>query len=149
MGGENEKEQGGFRITDRRSFTKEGEIRQEANPEGQKMRTSRESESSQGEVSGTHDSASSPPPTDRAAIGFSSFLFSLATTAMVHLGEIPDPEGGKSREDLDAAKQMIDILTMLKEKTEGNRATEETRLLEELLYELRMKFVAKSKASQL
>ena len=76
---------------------------------------------------------------------FSSFLLSLATTAMMHLGEIPDPVAGGSNQNLEAAKQMVDILSILQKKSEGNRTADESRLLEELLYELRMKYLAKTK----
>ncbi|MCH8818989.1 MAG: DUF1844 domain-containing protein [Acidobacteria bacterium] len=81
-------------------------------------------------------------------MNFSSFLLSLATTGMVHLGEIPEPTTGQKLENLEAASQMIDILGILKEKTEGNLLSEESQLLESLLYELRMKFLSKSNVVQ-
>ena len=68
---------------------------------------------------------------------------------MVHLGEIPEPTTGQAQENLEAARQMIDIVGILKEKTEGNLSSEESQLLENLLYELRMKFLSKSKAVEL
>ena len=80
---------------------------------------------------------------------FASFLLSLATTGMVHLGEIPDPGTGQTSENLDAAKQMIDILSVLKLKTNGNLSADEARLLDSLLYELRMKLMTKSKVIRL
>ena len=64
---------------------------------------------------------------------FSSFVLSLATTGMVHLGEIVDPAVGQKQENLAAAKQLIEILSLLKEKTEGNLSAEEAQLLEGLL----------------
>ena len=82
-------------------------------------------------------------------IDFSSFVLSLATTAMVHLGEVPDPAAGKPQENIAAARQMVDLLSMLKEKTEGNRTAEENRLMDEILYELRMKVLTKSKVIEL
>ena len=60
------------------------------------------------------------------------------------LGEVPNPYSGKKEEDVDAAKHIIDILTLLKEKTKGNLSQDEEKLLESVLYELRMKFMAKS-----
>lgn len=67
---------------------------------------------------------------------------SLATQAMVHLGQIPNPVTGKAEVQLEGAKHVIDMLQMLEEKTEGNRTPEETTMLTNLLHELRMAFVA-------
>lgn len=75
---------------------------------------------------------------------FSTFVLSLSSSAMVHLGEVPAPETGRIEENVQLAKHTIDILCMLKCKTEGNLDSEEKRLLDDILYELRMKFVAKS-----
>ena len=95
-------------------------------------------------------SADQGDPTEGNAqkIDFSSFIISLATTAMVHLGEVPVESGGQP-EDLDAASQMIDILGMLEKKTEGNLSPEESRLVHDILYELRMKFLAKRQVVKL
>ena len=68
---------------------------------------------------------------------------------MVHLGEIPDPGTGRKSENLDTAKQMIEILSILKQKTNGNLSADEARLLDSLLYELRMKLMSKSKVVRL
>ena len=76
-------------------------------------------------------------------IDFSTFVLSLATTAMSHLGEVPDPATGKNETNLDGAKQIIDILCMLKEKTSGNLSREESQMMEHFLYELRMKYLSK------
>lgn len=74
---------------------------------------------------------------------FSTFVLSLASSALVQLGEVPDPSSGKVAEDLALAKHSIDILSMLQDKIAGGLDAEESRLLEGLLYELRMKFVMK------
>ncbi|MGE3842321.1 MAG: DUF1844 domain-containing protein [Vicinamibacterales bacterium] len=79
--------------------------------------------------------------TDQPAISFTAFIMSLATTAAVHFGDIADPVSGTSQPNLPAAGQMIDILSMLKDKTRGNLDAEETELVDNLLYELRMRFV--------
>ena len=71
-------------------------------------------------------------------VSFSSFIVSLATSAMGHLGEGPD-----SKVDLPMAKQTIDLLGVLKEKTEGNLDEDEQKLFEAVLYETRMKFLEK------
>ena len=74
---------------------------------------------------------------------FSTFILSLASSALVHLGEVPDPSSNKHAEDIALAKHSIDILTMLQEKTSSGLDEDESRLLEGLLYELRMKYVVK------
>jgi len=75
---------------------------------------------------------------------FSTFVFSLGTSAMVHFGDFPDPVTKKAERNLEAAKQTIDILGILKDKTKGNLSDDEERLLESLLYELRMRYVRES-----
>lgn len=77
-------------------------------------------------------------------VTFSTFILSMASSAMVHLGEAPEPDTGKEVLNLPLAKHTIDILTMLKEKTSACLAPEEARLLDGLLYELRMKYVMKT-----
>lgn len=82
---------------------------------------------------------------DQPRVTFTAFVMSLATTAAVHFGDVADPATGASQANLPAASQMIDILAMLKEKTQGNLDAEEQELVETLLYELRMRFVEASK----
>ena len=74
---------------------------------------------------------------------FSTFVLSLASSALVQLGEVPDPGTGKKEENILAAKHTIDILSMLRDKTRNCLDADEERLLEGLLYELRMKYVVK------
>lgn len=80
-----------------------------------------------------------------STVDFSSFLLSLSTQAFVSLGEMKNPMTGETKIDLDATKQIIDIICMLQERTKGNLEPEETQLLENILYDLRLKFVEKSK----
>ena len=80
-------------------------------------------------------------------IDFSTFIMSLTSSAFYHLGDMADPETGKTETNLPAVNQTIDMLTMLREKTKGNLNVEENKLLEQLIYELQMKYVAKTKAS--
>ncbi|HVX11490.1 MAG TPA: DUF1844 domain-containing protein [Pirellulales bacterium] len=68
-------------------------------------------------------------------------LTTLATQALVALGQIPHPASGKPETHLDEAKHFIDTLEMLEAKTAGNRTAEETQLLENLLHELRLGYV--------
>jgi len=65
----------------------------------------------------------------------------MYSDALVHLGQVPDPMSGQPHVDLEQAQFTIDLLTMLKEKTEGNRTPEESAVLEEILATLRMAFV--------
>jgi len=74
-------------------------------------------------------------------VTFSSFILSLNTSALYHMGEIADPQTGQKTQDLELAKNAIDTLTMLKEKTEGNLDSDEGELLASIVYELKMRFV--------
>jgi len=74
-------------------------------------------------------------------ITFSTFILSLNTAALVHLGEIPDPITNKKQVNLTLAKQTIDTLEMLKEKTKGNLSVDEEKLLQSIIYELKIKFL--------
>lgn len=78
-------------------------------------------------------------------VSFTTFALSLASSGLVQLGEVPDPSSGETSENLLMAKHTIDILTMLRDKTSGCLDADEKQLLEALLYELRMKYVMKSK----
>ncbi|MBI3332599.1 MAG: DUF1844 domain-containing protein [Candidatus Omnitrophica bacterium] len=87
----------------------------------------------------------SASPGEQADLRF--FLSSLSMQAMTALGELPHPVTNQRHEDLEQARTLIDILGMLKEKTKGNLTGEEASLLDGVLYELRMKYVAKSQGS--
>lgn len=83
---------------------------------------------------------------DQPQITFIAFVFSLASNAAVHFGDLPDPMTGDTRPpDLEAAAQLIDLLAMLEEKTRGNLTAEERQLLDQVIYELRMRFVEAKK----
>ncbi|MFQ5928215.1 MAG: DUF1844 domain-containing protein [Acidobacteriota bacterium] len=150
MGDENhekeEQQQSGFKVIDRRGFTPQGQSRREAQQEPPQSKAPPKEEGPSA-ASRKGDVSQESPRSDasEAIMDFSSFLLSLATTGMVHLGEIPEPTTGQRSENVDAARQMIDILSILKEKTKGNLSAEEAHLLDSLLYELRMKFLTKSK----
>jgi len=77
-------------------------------------------------------------------IDFSIFVLSLNTSALVHLGADPDP-AGELRENLPMARQTIDILTMLEEKTRGNLTGAEERLVGQVLFDLRMRYSDRAK----
>jgi hypothetical protein len=83
--------------------------------------------------------ASEPNPN---AMTFEAFLLSLGTATLVALGEIDNPMTGKKNANADAARQHINILELLVQKTIGNLSSQEKKLLEDILFETRMKFVA-------
>jgi len=89
-----------------------------------------------------------PEPPFLPEINFSSFIFSLSTSALLHLGEVPDPVTQKREKCLPLAKQTIDILGMLKEKTQGNLTPDEQKLIENLLADLRWRYIREAKDQQ-
>jgi len=86
-----------------------------------------------------------PHQSDMPEVNFSTFILSIGSSALVQLGEVPDPESGQMMENLLAAKHSIDILSMLQEKTKSCLENDEQQLLDTLLYDLRMKYVLKTK----
>lgn len=83
---------------------------------------------------------------DAQQVTFIGFVLSLAHTAAFHFGDVPDPATGKNGDaNLGAAKQLIEILALLEEKTRGNLSAEERQLMEQLVYELRMRYVEATK----
>ena len=137
MAGEDEKQEGkGFTVQDRRRFSPEsGEPRENAPAAADA--TAGESRESVSDTQSGQRSRQEPLP----EINFSTFVISLSTQALMHLGEIADPLSGKVETDVTAAKQMIDILGMLREKAKGNLSSAEERLMEDILFDLRMKYV--------
>ena len=75
-------------------------------------------------------------------VTFSTFALSLASSALMHLGEVPDPETGRTVRNEALARNAIDLLTMLDDKTRNGLTADESKLMRDILYELRMKFVA-------
>ncbi len=143
-----ENEPGGFKIKDRRLFNAEGDLKSAVPDEEDRPQVAPMAAEPGSPATGAPDPGGSSQP-GAPPMDFSSFVLSLATTGMVHLGEIVDPAIGQKRENLDGAKQLIEILSLLKEKTEGNLSAEEAQLLEGLLHELRLSFLGKTKAIQL
>ena len=81
-------------------------------------------------------------------LSFTAFVLSLATTAAIHFGDMADPQTGQPVEpNLEGASQMIEILSLLDQKTRGNLTAEERQVLEQVLFELRMRFVAATNAA--
>ncbi len=134
-----EKTDKGFTVKDKRSFTSKGESKEplEETPhdEPRKQETAAQPESE-------HPVNESQPPLPE--INFSTFILSLSSSALFHFGELPDPVTNQKQQNLPMAKQTIDILGILQEKTSGNLTEEESKLLENLLYDLRMRYVTES-----
>jgi hypothetical protein len=131
-------EPSGFKVVDRRAFTTEGSRREESPSEGNKAEPT-------------------PPPAERVSrpevieppeaelsdepSGFETLVSYLSTTTMFQLGLIPGPGGERIPPDMVNAQRTIDLLQVLQEKTTGNLTPNESRLLDDVLYELRMTFV--------
>lgn len=88
---------------------------------------------------------SEEPQAAPGTVDFSTLVFSLATGALINMGLAPDPVTKKVNKNLELAKQNIDILNLLETKTKGNLTAEEKQLFENLLTEVRLKFVQASK----
>ena len=131
MGNKNEKEEQEktFVVRDKRfSAQKEGEGDSQVQGE-----TKREGPHAHEEFS---EQATSLPE-----ISFTNFLLSLSTSAFIQLGEVEDPITQQTDKNLPLAKQTIDLIGMLREKTKGNLTSEEEKLMEHLLYDLKMRYV--------
>jgi len=75
-------------------------------------------------------------------LSFTAFVISLASSAAIHLGDVANPDtGARAEPNLEGASQMIEILGLLEQKTKGNLSAEERQVLEQVLFELRMRFV--------
>ena len=132
-----EKDEKGFTIRDRRTTSAEQtpEVKEEAAKEHVDSSGQQPSDATQ---TTKEEKGRAPLP----ELDFSSFIFSLATTAQISLGTVPNPQTGKPEQNLTAAKQMIDIIGILKEKTKGNLSAEEQGLLDNMLFSLRMQYVS-------
>jgi len=126
----------GFTVQDRRRFSPEtGEAREDS----RENRDTSQVESAASQPEAEHDAPQAQEPLP--AINFSTFIISLSTQALMQLGEIADPLSGKVNKDIPVAKQMIDIIGMLRDKTKGNLNAGEDSLTEDILFDLRMKYV--------
>jgi hypothetical protein len=122
---------GGFKVSDKRHFAMEddGTVKK------------RKAEEKAAETEAAAPAAEKPAEAPDIDLDFSSFVFSLSTSTMIFLGILPDPVTEKTTRNLAVAKQHIDLLGMLQEKTAGNLTPDEAHFLEQSLYDLRMKFV--------
>jgi Domain of unknown function (DUF1844) len=131
---EEDKKGSGFVVKDKRLFAESGEARpteEQTTPAAEEPKPV----SPEAAQSGKVDESNYPP------INFTNFVLSLSTSALFHFGDFPDTEGGKTQKNLPAAKQTIDILDMLNEKTKGNLNENEINLIQSVLYELKLRYV--------
>jgi hypothetical protein len=135
---ENER-QTGFKVQDRRRFSATGDARDDAPDATSEREPTAPAEPFPGAGEAAHE------PAAPQEITFASFVFSLSTQALVHLGEIPDPVDGAPHVHLEGAQQIIDILGMLRDKTRGNLDGAESTLLDNALYDLRMRYVERAR----
>ena len=121
MGNEEETKGTGFTIVDKRGVDEEPDAEEQAPPGRSSQRSLPE-------------------------VDFGTFVISLGTSALYHMGMVPDPETGKPAEpNLPVARQTIDTVEMLQDKTQGNLSDEEATLIKNLLTELRMRYLEAAK----
>ena len=137
--GTSDSKQGGFTVTDRRSFTGAEQAKADAKAEAKPDAKEVDAAPPPSDTRGALDASALP------AVDFHTFVLSLGSSALLHLGELEHPEGGATEVDLPLAKHTIDILSMLEEKTKGNLTSAEEKLMESLLYDLRLRYVNASK----
>jgi len=135
---EQEEQTKGFKVTDRRSFTREGE-RISQNDDEQEV-VDRPS-------AAVADAGLRGEPAGRLEPRFLDLLSLLATQASLALGA-PHPATGEAHDDLEMARAMISMIEVLRTKTRGNLARDEETTLDEILYQLRMEFTKKAKAAK-
>ena len=120
----------GFTVTDRRAMSDQ--------PSPAPAAAEQPAPAPQDDPSG---SAGLPP------VDFHTFVLSLGSSALLHLGELEHPDAGAPQKDLPMAKHTIDLLAMLEQKTKGNLTPAEEKLMESLLYDLRLRYVEATKGS--
>lgn len=137
-----DEQQGAFKVEDRRRFDAAGEPRAED--------AACESGTCEGggtcEGKGHEAGAAGTAEGRKNELTFSSFVVGLATQALMFMGAMPAPSGQQIEPNLGEASVIIDILSMLERKTVGNLAEDEARLIEDILYDLRMRFVRETRA---
>ncbi len=127
---EEKKKDSGFVVKDKRHFGESAEDK----PQEEAKTAAAEEKKDRSEQA--MDSEANYP-----SVNFTNFVLSLSTSALFHFGDFPEMEGGTPQKNLPAAKQTIDILDMLNEKTKGNLDKNESSLIQGILYELKMRYV--------
>ena len=126
----------GFVIKDRRSFDESGELKEEQEDKKQEPKEKTEPRTSEKETKSETQERGPLPE-----VNFQSLIFSLSSSALFHLGEIADPQTGQKQKDLPLAKHSIDTIALLKEKTKGNLEDEEQKFIDNILTDLRWRYV--------
>lgn len=166
IGKENTEEEVSFKVADRRKFNADGSVKDgvtlEAEPAKQEPAAATQPKSDDDKTvdkvadvdfdeitldDEVHDDGSEIPGADDPA-SFVNFLSTLATNAAAALGAVPHPATGKLSLDLETGKYWLDVLGMIKDKTAGNLHSQETRLLDGLLTDLRMQYVHLVRATE-
>jgi hypothetical protein len=123
---QNDDDKKDFQVVDKRQFTPDGDVRPDAPPATEPP------------------PAPTPPPVEPAGLppaSIAELIFSLATSASIYLGDMPNPASGKTAADLPHARHYIDLLIVLEEKTRGNLPPDEEQLLRGLIAQLQLRFV--------
>ena len=137
---EGKEEKKDFVVKDRRIFAEEN-LDAEPKEEKETPSAEKEKEAKADETSKEPAAETQEPLLQFPEINFATFVASLNASVLLHLGAIEDPSSGTKNKDLPMAKQTIDILSMLQEKTAGNLSEEEENLLKNILYDLRIMYV--------
>ena len=137
-----------FEVKDRRIFSEDGEVKESAEKETPDSSASEDDRSAatageegKPDTSAASEAAKADESPPMPEINFATFVVSLNASALLHLGAIEDPTTGKTDKNLPMAKQTIDILSMLEDKTAGNLTKDEENLLKNILYDLRIIYV--------
>jgi hypothetical protein len=152
MAEEHDKPERSFKVQDRRRFTETGDARGDEAAEAAKEEPAQRREEpapepkSEPDIDERFSASGGQGPEEPFEINFATFVISLSTQALAHLGEMPNPIDGMTHVDLIAARQIIDIIGMLRDKTKGNLDEAESALLDSALYDLRMKYVERAHA---
>lgn len=128
-------------IKDKRMFNPDGSLREDVKEESQAEQAPKENQQSHHAKEEAEQKTTPNLPPHSGEIDFPTFILSLASSVQISLGLVANPITGKTEKDLNHAKQTIDIIGMLEKKTEGNLTPEESGLLKQILYQLRMGFV--------
>ena len=134
-------EEKGFVIKDRRMYSEGKDEDVDKKPDNEKTDESPSKDASASVTDDAQDNIEDEEETLLPEVNFPTFIMSLNASALVHLGIIEDPATGQSTKNLPMAKQTIDILSMLEEKTRGNLAKDEEDILRNILYDLRIAYV--------
>lgn len=133
-------EEKGFVIKDKRAFSSETGGPDKEKPQDDQDKAATNHETATPEAERKEEADAQLPE-----VNFSTFIFSLSSSALLHFGEIPDPTTGSMKKNLPLAKHSIDILSMLEEKTRGNLSEDEKQLVQNILYDLRMRYVKETR----